>query len=58
MLENYHLESVEQLRAIGKPIRWRMLVLLIENPMTGSQLARALKIPRNSAPYFPIRAFF
>jgi DNA-binding transcriptional ArsR family regulator len=51
MLENYRLKSVEQLSAISKPVRWRMLVLLIENPMTGSQLARSLKIPRNTAHY-------
>ncbi|MEM5776492.1 MAG: helix-turn-helix domain-containing protein, partial [Anaerolineaceae bacterium] len=51
MLDSYRLETVDQLKAISKPIRWRMLVLLIENPMTGSQLARALDIPRNTAHY-------
>lgn len=51
MLDSYRLETVDQLRAISKPVRWRMLVLLIENPMTGSQLARALDIPRNTAHY-------
>ena len=51
MLDNYRFENIDQLKAVSKPIRWRMLVLLIENPMTGSQLARALDIPRNSAHY-------
>jgi DNA-binding transcriptional ArsR family regulator len=51
MIEFYRLENIEQLKAISKPIRWRMLVLLIENAMTGSQLARALKIQRNITHY-------
>jgi DNA-binding transcriptional ArsR family regulator len=51
MIEVYRLENIEQLKAISKPIRWRMLVLLIENSMTGSQLGRALKIPRNITHY-------
>lgn len=47
----YHIESVTQIRAIAESTRWRMFSYLIERPMTGSQLARALKIPRTRAHY-------
>jgi len=51
MLEVYRLENIDQLKAISKPIRWRMLVFLINTPMTGSQLGRALKISRTIIHY-------
>ena len=36
---------------MAEPTRWRMLGLLWEQPMTGSQLARAISIPRTRAHY-------
>jgi|SRR5579859_1016621 len=36
---------------MAEPTRWRMLGLLWEQPMTGSQLARAINIPRTRAHY-------
>ena len=47
----YFFENLDQIHAIGEPTRWYMLDLLIANPMTGSQLARALGIPRPLAHY-------
>lgn len=51
MVDVYFIDSVTQIKAIAEPTRWRMYVLLVESPMTGSQLARALKIPRTRAHY-------
>ena len=51
MLDVYYIESMTQVRAIAEPTRWRMLDLLVVSPMTGSQLARALNIPRTRAHY-------
>jgi DNA-binding transcriptional ArsR family regulator len=50
-LEQYYLENVDQIKAIAEPTRWRMLHLLIRETLTGSQLARLLKIPRPLAHY-------
>ena len=51
MVDVYYIESITQIKAIAEPTRWRMLDLLVVRPMTGSQLARALKIPRTRAHY-------
>src|SRR5438067_9401308 len=51
MLDVYYIESITQVRAIAEPTRWRILDLLVVRPMTGSQLARALHIPRTRAHY-------
>jgi DNA-binding transcriptional ArsR family regulator len=51
VVDVHYIESVSQIRAIAEPTRWRMLSLLVVRPMTGSQLARALKIPRARAHY-------
>ena len=51
MLEIYFLENSEQIHAIADSLRWRMLNLLIAQPMTGSQLARGLNIPRSLSHY-------
>jgi DNA-binding transcriptional ArsR family regulator len=51
MLDVYYIESITQIRAMAEPTRWRMLGLLRLRPMTGSQLARALEIPRTRAHY-------
>jgi DNA-binding transcriptional ArsR family regulator len=51
MVDVYHIDSVTQIKAIAEPTRWRMYDLLVVRPMTGSQLARALKIPRTRAHY-------
>jgi DNA-binding transcriptional ArsR family regulator len=47
----YYIENISQIRAMAEPTRWRMLGLLWEQPMTGSQLARAIHIPRTRAHY-------
>lgn len=46
----YYLENIEQLEAISDPIRYRMYFMMNE-PKTGAQLARALKISRARAHY-------
>ena len=51
MVDVYYIESVTQIRAMAEPTRWRMLSLLEVRPMTGSQLARAIQIPRTRAHY-------
>ena len=51
MVDVYYLENTSQIRAMAEPTRWRMLGLLWEQPMTGSQLARAISIPRTRAHY-------
>jgi DNA-binding transcriptional ArsR family regulator len=43
------LESMKQVKAISNPIRYQMANLLAEQAMTGSQIARALNIPRQRA---------
>jgi DNA-binding transcriptional ArsR family regulator len=48
--EIYYLEDIEQLEAIADPIRYRMCLLLSE-PRTGAQLARALGVSRARAHY-------
>ena len=40
-IDTYHLENIEQLKATGDSVRWCMLNLLIEQPMTTAQLAEA-----------------
>lgn len=44
MQDIFFFESIEQIQATADPIRWKILNLLIDRPMTGSQLARALGI--------------
>ncbi len=51
MADVYYYESIEQVQAIAEPTRWRILDLLVQRPMTGAQLARALDIPRTRAHY-------
>ena len=51
MVDVYYIENISQIRAMAEPTRWRMLGLLWEQPMTGSQLARAINIPRTRAHY-------
>lgn len=51
MRDVYYYESIEQVQAIAEPTRWRILDLLVQRPMTGAQLARALGIPRTRAHY-------
>jgi DNA-binding transcriptional ArsR family regulator len=46
----YYLERIEQLEAIADPIRYRMCLMMAE-PRTGAQLARALGISRARAHY-------
>jgi len=46
----YYLEDIEQLEAISDPIRYRMCLMLTE-PRTGAQLARALGVSRARAHY-------
>ncbi|MBS1164459.1 MAG: hypothetical protein H6R00_484 [Proteobacteria bacterium] len=46
----YYLESLEQLRALAEPLRYRMSVLL-DRPMTCAGLARELGIARPKAHY-------
>jgi DNA-binding transcriptional ArsR family regulator len=51
MLETLIFSDTRQIKAYADPIRLRMLNLLIEKPMTGSQLARLLDIPRQRVHY-------
>ncbi len=51
MVDVYHIDSITQIKAIAETTRWRIYGLLVVRPMTGSQLARALKIPRTRAHY-------
>ncbi len=51
MEDQYFFESIEQIQATAEPTRWQILSLLIARPMTGSQLARVLGIPRPLAHY-------
>ncbi|MDR3577466.1 MAG: winged helix-turn-helix domain-containing protein [Anaerolineaceae bacterium] len=51
MEDQYYFKNIEQIQAIAEPTRWRILSLLIAQPMTGSQLARALGIPGPLAHY-------
>jgi DNA-binding transcriptional ArsR family regulator len=46
----YYLENIEQLEAISDAIRYRMCLMMSE-PKTGAQLARALGISRARAHY-------
>lgn len=51
MRDIYYYEQIEQVQAISEPTRWRMLDLLVREPMTGAQIARVLGIPRTRAHY-------
>lgn len=51
MLEEYTFKSIKQIRAYGDSLRLRLIHLLIERPMTGSQLARKLDLPRQKVHY-------
>ncbi len=46
----YFLETVEQVKVLGDPLRYRMALLLAQ-PMTCAGLARALKLTRPKAHY-------
>jgi DNA-binding transcriptional ArsR family regulator len=46
----YYLENIEQLEILSDPIRYRMYLMMAE-PKTGAQLARALEISRARAHY-------
>lgn len=46
----FHLENLDQLRAVAEPTRYRMMTLL-STPHTGAQLARIIGIPRARAHY-------
>jgi DNA-binding transcriptional ArsR family regulator len=48
--DNYDLESVEQLQALGDPVRYSIIVNLAK-PRTGAQLGRLLKLPRTKVHY-------
>ena len=48
----FELKTIEQLQAVAEPIRYRMVLLLREQPMTGAQLARALGLSRARAHYY------
>lgn len=47
----FEMTTLEQLRAFSHPVRYQVINLLIMKPMTGSQLARALKMPRQRLHY-------
>ena len=51
MKEYFIIDTIEQLRAFSLPIRYQMLNLLALKSMTGAQLARALKMPRQRLHY-------
>jgi DNA-binding transcriptional ArsR family regulator len=51
MEDQYFFESIDQIQATAEPTRWKILSLLITKPMTGSQIARILGIPRPLAHY-------
>ena len=51
MVDVYFIENTAQVQAIAEPNRWRILDMLVVRSMTGSQLARALHIPRTRAHY-------
>ena len=51
MLDEYTFTSVKQIRAYGDSLRLQLLHFLIEKPMTGSQLARKLNLPRQKIHY-------
>jgi len=51
MKEYFVMETIEQLRAFSHPIRYQMLNLLGLKSMTGAQLARTLKMPRQRLHY-------
>ena len=51
MKEIHVYENMEQFKVVTNITRYRMMNLLVNKPMTGSQLARALEIPRQLAHY-------
>jgi len=51
MKEYFIMETTEQLKAFSHPIRYQMLKILALKSMTGAQLARALKMPRQRLHY-------
>ncbi len=51
MEDIYYFSNLEQIRTLRVPTRWEMLNLLVEQPMTSAQLARALGITRSLAHY-------
>lgn len=48
--DHYDLESVQQLQALGDPVRYSIIVHLA-TPRTGAQLGRLLKLPRTKVHY-------
>lgn len=51
MEEVFVMQTLDQLRAFSHPLRYQALNLLAIKPMTGAQLARALKMPRQRLHY-------
>jgi DNA-binding transcriptional ArsR family regulator len=51
MEDIYYFSSLEQIRVLRVPTRWEILNLLVKQPMTSAQLARALGITRSLAHY-------
>ena len=51
MNHTFILETLEQIRAFSHPVRYQALNLLALKPMTGAQLGRALKMPRQRMHY-------
>jgi DNA-binding transcriptional ArsR family regulator len=51
MKEVHVFENMEQIQLMANLTRYRILYLLAQKAMTGSQLARVLKIPRQLAHY-------
>lgn len=48
----FELQTADQLQAISDPIRYRMILLLRKEAMTGAQLSRALNLSRARAHYY------
>lgn len=48
----YELQTADQLQAISDPIRYRIILLLRQQAMTGAQLSRALNLSRARAHYY------
>ncbi len=51
MLDEYTLNTAEQVKAFGDVLRLRIMDLLVKQPMTGSQIARKLGVPRQKVHY-------
>lgn len=51
MEDIYYFSSLEQIKVLRIPTRWEMLNLLVKQPMTSAQIARAMGITRSLAHY-------